>query len=486
MKELSWKDKMKARYYVIVIFNLTMLFAQQAFSSGRECECQVSELSLDFFSASAMGVANSFELQEIRARGALYDFSVYEKLREFFPSLTFSYLQTEDVRRRENDDRQTRLTVETEIPVYNGGRRELNYDIAKLNALLARNDYRISMNRLIAQIRGEYLELLKLREIIEIHKKTLEHGEMQLTFVRKEFELGDATRLAVMEIEAKIREIELSLKNASDEYQDALKKFKLTLKIHWRTPVVIKGDIEKDFMIIPVSGLDDEELISVAIRMRKEIESSEAEYEISLRNNNINERYFIPNISMGFNYNLTGEDFPPREKGWGVNFKISSQLYGNSFSGGSGYNESGNGNGRGVSRNASITVLDNMPYKRSLVESRIEMARCRDERLTAKETISIEVAASCSSLRNSWDMIEIAGRRLELYDSQLEIERLKANMGEARRFDLVEKEIERGEAAVALLNSRIRYLLAASSLELAVGMDSDFLKKYLMNKNEEK
>jgi hypothetical protein len=83
-------------------------------------------------------------------------------------------------------------------------------------------------------------------------------------------------------------------------------------------------------------------------------------------------------------------------------------------------------------------------------------------------------------------MIEIAGKRLELNDSQLDIERLKAQMGETRRYDLVEKEIERGEAAVALLNSKIKYLMAASSLELSVGMDSDFLRKYLAGKKAEK
>ncbi len=372
--------QMKYLHYMISVLIILLLLIRQASSMGIEGKTSSSSLQLDFFSASAIGVANSFELQEIRARESLYDLSVYESLREFMPSLSFTYMQNEDVRRRDSDNRETKLTIETDLPVYDGGRRRLNYDIAKLNALLARNDYRISMNRLIAKIRSEYLDMLQILETIEIYKKTLEHGEMQLSFARKELELGDTTRLAVMEIEAKIREIELNLKNASDKYQDALKNFKLTLKINWRTPVLIKGDIEKDFMIIPVSGIDDEELISIAVKMRKEIESSEAEYEISLSNNRINERYYRPDISIGFSYNLTGDEFPPREKGWGVNCKISSRIYGNSFSGGGGYNESGNGNGRGVTRNGSVNVLDNMPYKRNLVESRIEMARRRDEK----------------------------------------------------------------------------------------------------------
>ena len=65
---------------------------------------------------------------------------------------------------------------------------------------------------------------------------------------------------------------------------------------------------------------------------------------------------------------------------------------------------------------------------------------------------------------------------LALYDAQLEIERLKANMGESKRYDLMKKEIERGEAAVARLESRVRYLTNASTLELAMGVDIGVLK----------
>jgi outer membrane protein TolC len=101
-----------------------------------------------------------------------------------------------------------------------------------------------------------------------------------------------------------------------------------------------------------------------------------------------------------------------------------------------------------------------------------------------RERISLEVASASSALKNSWDMIEITARRLELYDSLLEIERLKADMGESRRFDLLEKEIERGEAAVALLNSRIRYLMAVSALEISIGADVDFLRKYFRERGE--
>jgi outer membrane protein TolC len=439
-------------------------------------------LKLDIRSSVAIALANSFELQEIRAREGLYDLAIYEKLRGYFPSLTFSYIQSDEVNKRETDNRSSRVSVESEFAVYDGGKRSLDYAVAKLNALLARNDYRISANKLIAAVREGYLNLLKLRETVKILKITLEHGMLQLQFIRKEFELGDATKLSVIEIEAKIKEIELSLKQVIDELETASDQYKLLLRIDRHTPLDIDGDLDKDFIILPTSGINPEEFISIALKMRKEVESSSAKYEISMRNNEMSENYFLPNVSLGLNYNLSGEEYPPREKGWGLNIKLSSRIFGNTLSGGTGYSEGGNGNSKTRSANTSVEVLNDMPYKSTLLESRIDMAKSADELSMMKEGIAVEISSLCSGLKNSWDMIEIASKQVELYDAQLVIERLKADMGESRRYDLLEKEIERGKAAVALLNSKIKYLSAASNLELSTGMDAGFIRNYLQGK----
>lgn len=473
------------QFAVLVISAFTaMVFSAYPVSgdsvSGSEKKSE--SLKLDISSSVSIALSNSFELEEIRAREGLYSLAIGEKLRSYFPTLTFSYMQTDEVKKRETDSRSSRVSVESEIVLYDGGKRSLEYDSAKLNALLARNDYRISVNRLVVSVREGYLNLLKLNETLKIYKQTLEHGEMQLKFIRKEFELGDATKLSVLEIEAKVKEIELSLKQAGDEFDAASKKFKLLLRISRHTPLEIAGDLDRDFVIIPAGGVDDEELVAIALKMRKELESSAAKYEISMRNNQMAENYFLPNISLGLNYNLSGEEYPPREKGWGVNIKFSSRIFGNTISGGTGYSESGNGNSKSRSGNSSADILNDMPYRSTLLQSRIDMAKSGDELSVLKESIAAEVGSLSAEIRNSWEMIGIASKQVELYDAQLVIERLKADMGESRRYDLLEKEMERGKSAVALLNAKIKYLMAASALELSTGMDIDFFKGYVKSK----
>ncbi|HQO40461.1 MAG TPA: TolC family protein, partial [Spirochaetota bacterium] len=131
------------------------------------------------------------------------------------------------------------------------------------------------------------------------------------------------------------------------------------------------------------------------------------------------------------------------------------------------------------SRNAYVNIMDNMQYKRAIAETRIDYARSDDEQKVTVESISVEVVNICHGIKNAWEMIEISRRRFELYNSQLEIEKLKAEMGESRRYDLVEKEIEWSRAAVALVDSKIKYLTAVSALEIATGSDPDFVKNFL-------
>jgi outer membrane protein TolC len=432
---------------------------------------------LDLEHSLATAINNNFELKAIKSRRLVYDLTITERFRDYFPSLTLSYLQNEESIKREADTRQHRFSVDTNLVIYDGGRRSLSYDIAKLNAIISRNDYRIALNTLIMEIRNAYLEILQLRDSITIHEKTLERGMMQLTFIRKELELGEATRFDVMEIETKVKEIELNLEKALDSYTIALNRFKLLLKIDWRQSIEVIGNIERDFVISPIDEkFSEDRLVAMAIKNRKEVGSSDIDLAIKKKTYLINKLYYFPQFSVGMNYSLSDDEFMPREKGWGINLQVTAALFGSSANLGSGYNEEGNANSRAISNSGSVAVLDDLSYRRGIVESRIELNRAREKKKDIRQQIATEVISSHSALRNAWKMIGIAKKQLELYDAQLEIERLKANMGESRRYDLMKKEIERGEAAIAYLESLVRYLVSASTLEISLGVDIGFLK----------
>lgn len=469
-----------------IMMALTLLFwvavldishARQDTSDKKIAGNNSSDFAVDLERALSIAILNNFELKAVKAQKKINDLAVRESWRDFFPSLSLSYLQTEEVRERAPDSRQHKLGIDSTITIYDGGKRKLAYDAARLKSILAANEYRVALNNFIASVTKAYLGVLQSRETIAIHELTLSQGKMQLSFIQKELALGDATKLDALAIEAKVKEMELNLEKAKDEYAQRVNQFKLLLKVERTAPLVIEGNIEKDFNIAsPLGRVDEELLVSLALKNRKEIESADVEYKLAKTSLRLSENYYLPKLSVGLNYNLTDDAFFPREKGWGLSVQVSSALLGNSGSLNSGYSESGNGGSRAVSNTASANLLDSMSYRRSILESTVQFKTAAEKKKHVRREIALEISSLVSALKNSWTMIEISKKQLELYDSFLQIERIKANMGESRRYDLVKKEIERGEAAVAHLSSLVNYLTSSFSLELAAGVDIGFFK----------
>ncbi len=435
-------------------------------------------VKLNLENALGVAISRNFELDAIKATGKVQHLAITERWRDFFPTLSLSYMQTEESRLREPDVRQHRMSVDSQITVYDGGQRSLAYDVAKLQALLARNDYRIALNEIIAKTRNAYFQVLQLRDSIEINRKTLERGKMQLMFINKELQLGEATKFDKLEIEAKVKEMELNFEKSKNDFTTGLNQFKRMLRVDWRQPVEVIGDIENDFIIRSLNEdkFSIDSLVAIAVKNRKEVESTDVEYIINQKKYTINKRYNFPRISVGLNYSLTDQEFFPREKNWGVNIKATTALWGNSADISTGYNEGENGNVRTLTNNESLQVLNSMDYKRKILESGIQLNISKEHKNDVRQQIALEVINSYTTLKNAWKLIDISRTQLELYDNQLVIERMKANMGDSRRYDLIKKEIERGEAAIAYLNSLVRYLSSASALEIALGKDVGFLR----------
>ena len=437
----------------------------------------VSVIPLSLETSLGIAITKNFELKVIQSQGFIRKLAIRERWRDFFPSLSLSYMQTEESKQRDTDTRQHRLNVATDIVVYDGGQRSLSYDIARLEQILARNDYRIALNKLITEVSQEFFLLLRSREEIAIHQKTLKRSAMQLEFITREYELGEATKLDMLAISAQVKEVELNLEKAKNAFMTSKNKFRLLLRIDRRQPISIEGDIERDFAFSPPpEEIKTERLIASALKNRKEIESTDLEYLISRRKYLMSRHYYYPKFSVGLNYSLTDDSFFPRERGWGVNFKVTSALFGNTGSMSTGYSEDYNGNSRTYTNSGSVNVLDNMGYRRSIFENKISVNSAKDKKHTIRQQVAMEVETLYGDLQHTWEMIGISKHQRDLYDSFLEIERLKADMGESRRYDLVKKEIERGEAAVAYLDSLIRYCTAASTMETATGVDVGFLK----------
>lgn len=85
--------------------------------------------------------------------------------------------------------------------------------------------------------------------------------------------------------------------------------------------------------------------------------------------------------------------------------------------------------------------------------------------------MAVEVSSLFQSLNNGWDLINMSKKQVEMYNSLLEIETMKVSLGDSRRYDFMEKEIERNNAEIKYISALISYISQSASLELAIGQD---------------
>jgi hypothetical protein len=197
----------------------------------------------------------------------------------------------------------------------------------------------------------------------------------------------------MLAIRAKVREVELALEKAVEDYEARKNRFKTLLKLDWRTPIEPEGDIERDFAFFPPPPhLNPDFLVGAALKNRREAHSADVECLISARRHLMSRRYYYPKLSLGLNYSLSNNDerAVPRERGWGVNFRVSTAFLGSGLSAGAGYSRDNNGNSTAYSGDSSLGVLDGMSYRRSIAETASAAGLAVDRKKSVRQQIAAE------------------------------------------------------------------------------------------------
>lgn len=442
-------------------------------------------LSLTMDRAVSMALDHSASIQSSMDRQELYRLAARQRFRDLFPSLSLSYMEYESVVVHDTDNKSRTLSANVDIVLYDAGARRRELAIARLEMEKGARQVRIAQNELVLQVITAFLSALQQRDTVNVYAQALEQGRVQKGFIEKELSLGEATRLEVMEIDAQVQEMALRHEEAMNARYQAVQNLKSILRLHWKAPLTLAGNLERELVLRPPSqDTSTDILVSQALRRREEIREADVSLRISQWNYEAARKRMLPKITLGLSGRLTGEEGIPREKGWGLTLTLSSPLYGNSVQSSTGYDEDRNGGSRSRNSSTSMNLLDDVAWRSQRIDALIALQDAEATGADIRRQVAIEVESALQSLRGAWRQIHLATRQRDLYDAQLEIERLRADLGEARRYDVVKKEIERSRAAVALVQARVAYISAVSSLEHALGMDTGAMKLWSMEKSE--
>ncbi|MCP5486761.1 MAG: TolC family protein [Spirochaetales bacterium] len=420
--------------------------------------------------AIRMGTANSFALKSLTYRNSAIRALITERWREYLPGIGASINRTRNVNTGAQDSLSNEVRLTIEQVIYDGGRRDLGVDLARIDGLLAREDFRITYNELRLEIQRAYLQALAAQGVILLNQKSLERANLQLRQTRLEEDLGFATRVDVYSVAARVREVELRLREARNQHLQALSSLKQTLNLDYAAELELEGNLLRDYYLRP-PVVDIEKLIATALGERPEVARSLATIRRLSKEKEIEEDAWLPRVTVNGYVARSGENFPVRERSWGAGFTITFPIGSTTSNTNSGLDITNDGSSRTGTTGTDLQFFDDLGYDRRLLESRLGLAEAVDQHNQLRNGLAIEIQRQYDTLREAWESIRIGNGRVYFNYASFHVLEQRYQVGEVRRQEIVEAEIELVRAQQDLVAAVTNYMIAAYTLEFSGALE---------------
>ncbi|BDA77824.1 channel protein TolC [Leptospira kobayashii] len=438
--------------------------------------------------AIQIAATNYYLLQTIKNKNSAIKDLITERWRDLLPTLGVNVIRQRYIITDSNDYIYNGIMLTADQVIYDGGRKGLDLDIAKLEELLSKEEFKITYARLKLDVEKNFMNVLIASGKIALNKKSLERAREQLRLVKLELELGFTTDVQVMSILSRQQEIEFALTKSKNEFLKAKNELKQIMGLSYEADLILEGDLLRDFLINKPT-ITKNTLIERARNERPEIMRAKVNHHKVEKEKDLAENAWIPQISVGGAYGRTGIEYPLRNDAWNVNFKVTFPLggstntltentgvrYNNLANSGFGGNTNPNFNS---STNNDFQFLNNMGYSRKVMESKIKLGAAISERKHLERGIAIEVEKSADSVLEAYDLIRIGSGAVFFRYESLKLMTTRSQVGEAKRADILFAETELVEAQEKLVEALGKYMISSYELEWVSGMVPQTMKLF--------
>ena len=436
-------------------------------------DAEKSVLGLD--DAERIAESNNFDLRVLNMERDIAEDAIDARLRDFFPSLSFSYRRNRTIARRDFDNGNHSVQVSVSQPVFDGGRTALAYEVSKIDARLARERITESRNQLRFQVRQQYLQLVQEKENIAIARAAFDSARATLDRASVEHRQGAITELDYQEILTEYDRRALELEQRTAAYNDGRQDFAQLLRMDSQGQLEVKG---LDLFQVKVNdfALSADELYNIAMNSRSDVRQAKIDLMRSRREYLITKYDWLPTVSLTGNYGKSGENWPPTNTEWGVGINFTFRVFGNTINTDAQELRTQNETGRGYSTSGQWNVYDNAAWQEPHKRNTIQLMQARDRKEQLTDAVRLEVVRLRRAFYDRRREMELADRALAVREQRFKIEQVRYRNGEISVSDYLEQELELIQARLDLVSGRVNMILAANQTEIDLGLPIDSLK----------
>ncbi|WP_167481741.1 TolC family protein [Leptospira bouyouniensis] len=471
------------------IFATFILNAQQNFDQ--------EPLLINMEEAEIIGISNSVILASLKDRRQVFKMVATEKWRNYLPRLGISYFGLRNTNVNQPDSQYNDIRLQLNQLIYDGGENALEIESAKLQELLNQEDWKIAREKIVFDIRKAYIKLLASDIKWYVAEKAYERAQRQWLDITKEKKQGFITNIQEVEMNAKIKELELGiLKSKSQRTQNEI-ELKKQINLPIEVPITLKDSLLKDYVFYsPEFELDEE---SFALENKPEIKKSKLTIENLKTRKEIAENGWKPKFSVGGYYgeNVNGV-LPVKNEVYGFNFSVQTQLgsttnqssanYGVQTDGTGiqripGFGPQFVGRGENAYNSSTFNLFDDLSYTRKIYEGKIGLSDAIRTNKLIKINIQAEAFKSKEKFKESWLALSVSNSKFYLFYELWKNVQNNYSQGFAKETELVSAEFEMIKAVEEITNALANYLESGAEYSFSIGKPMQEIRFFEVKRN---
>jgi outer membrane protein TolC len=389
-------------------------------------------------------------------------------LREFLPSFSFSFNESDSTSVMAGDSRSKSIQAAINQKLFDGGKNRLTRETNRLNSLYAYQQYEGEFREFRSGVISLYYSCVTRAETARIRKELADTAAEQLEIIRWETMLGLGLETDYLEYLASFLSLEHERDQSLRDLETGERRLKDSIGLDREAELEIREDAGGDFAYFyyePYLELLWHLVKTGSVELKKQ--SLAAQY--TQKQIAHSRRWYIPSVGIQGSISFAGVSYPLTEPRYSLKFTFdfsNLNLMPLSFNPGYGFERD---RLYQVSNSVSASIPPNPAYPAARKLEDIAVLRNSLEQIDAEkelgERLYDTVMAHDSSIRSA----DTSRRIIDVLEKRLEFSRLLLEQGQKKRIDFLNELIELSQAKISLREQQIQAVAAERSLEIITG-----------------
>ena len=430
----------------------------------------------------SIAIDNHLPLKIATKQLELAEFRLMEAWRKMGPSATIKW-EASDGRVSGRYYDGNKISIEGKQPLFYGGELVASVRQAKVNKEIVKTDYDRIRNEVILQVKKAYYSLDKAGKALGIQENLHDRAEELYNMTEAGYNGEVIAQVEFLEVSSQYNQTNFQVASAREDRAMANLILQQAMNVDREIRIVSLGEPK-------IINLSLEDCFNLASLNRPEIKISRLSMEhFELEKKIMDARAFWPRVDLLGMYGNMREDFiqydrdeqPPRTLGpeYYVGTKVSLPIFGSTL----GYSFTKEDwqpivrtlqGTKSNSHELTFSVFDKLEDLSAVREADLEFMRSQDDMNKKRQEITLEVKEVFFKYKKALFLIDLAKTKLRFQAKQVEILKVRRELGEVQYSDVVEEMIRLAEEEFSYIQAISDYFGAIAAINKAIGLDDYF------------